>query len=107
MNKLNNSTNLGENYYANCSGINISLKSGLAVSVVKEIILLLVYFIPVLTEKDKTSLGFITYKPLSFAGNQTYFGLSDKELSILISGPDLIIPPIMNCESMNVVNYER
>jgi hypothetical protein len=98
MNKLTNSTNLGENYYANCSGINISIKNGLTASVIKEVILLLVNFILVLSEKDKTSLGYITYKPLSFAGNQTYFGLSDKELSIFISGPDLIIPPIIKGE---------
>jgi hypothetical protein len=59
----------------------------------QEIILLLVDFVLVLSNKDKRFLDVITYKPLSFAGNQTYFGLSDNEFNIFISVPDLIKMP--------------
>lgn len=83
-------TSLGENYIANCTGISITLKNGLAKSIIQEVMLTLVDFILILSGKDKTSLDSLTYKPLLFSGNQTYFGLTNEELTIFISGPNLI-----------------
>ena len=79
---------LGGNYTANCTGISITLKNSLARNRVHEVILTLVDFLLVLSNKEKISLNTLTYKPLLFYGHPTYFGLTNEELTIFISGPN-------------------
>jgi hypothetical protein len=63
-----------------------------------------------LFNKNKKFLGVITYKPLSFATNQTNFGLSYNELNIFISVPDCLLRKIINMimdSFVSQINGER